>query len=104
MRRGFLTPGGLGRKTKIRSHLGGLRQFDRTWGHDGNSIALGGITAIRSHLGVLRQFDRTWGDYGNSIALGGITAIRSHLGALRQFIAQFRFDRADRHNHSMGRS
>ncbi|MEG4252622.1 hypothetical protein [Microcoleus sp. Pol10D4] len=31
----------------------------------------------RSHLGALRQFDRTWGHYGNSIALGGITAIRS---------------------------
>ncbi|MEG4093244.1 hypothetical protein [Microcoleus sp. Pol12B4] len=41
-----------------RSHLGALRQFDRTWGHYGNSIALRGITAIRSHLGALRQFDR----------------------------------------------
>ncbi|MEG4910048.1 hypothetical protein QUA85_27155 [Microcoleus sp. F8-C4] len=60
MRRGFLTPGGLGGKTKIRSHLGALRLFDRTWGHYGYSIALGGITAIRSHLG----HDE------NSIALG----------------------------------
>ncbi|UNU26280.1 hypothetical protein D0A37_22940 [Microcoleus vaginatus HSN003] len=37
------------------------------WGANENSIALGGITAIRSHLGALRQFDRTWGHYGNSI-------------------------------------
>ncbi|WP_333322276.1 hypothetical protein [Microcoleus sp. D3_18a_C4] len=50
-----------------------------------NSIALGGITAIRSHLGALQQFDRTLTHNGNSIA-------------------QFRFDRADRHNYSMGRS
>ncbi|MGB7894656.1 MAG: hypothetical protein WCF82_22515 [Microcoleus sp.] len=56
MRRGFLTPGGLGGQTKIRSHLGALQQFDRTWGHYGNSIA------------------------------------------------QFRFDRADRLNHSIDRS
>ncbi|MEG4987780.1 hypothetical protein QUB08_18675 [Microcoleus sp. BR0-C5] len=63
--------------TVIRSHLGALRKFDRTWAHYGNSIALGRITKIRSHLGALRKFDRTWGHYGNSIALGGITAIRS---------------------------
>ncbi|MEG4147043.1 hypothetical protein QUA24_13975 [Microcoleus sp. Pol12B5] len=53
-------------------------------GANENLIALGGITTIRSHLGGLPQFDRTWGDYHNSIALGGITTIRSpnlHLSA-----------------------
>ncbi|MEG5036377.1 hypothetical protein [Microcoleus sp. AT3-D2] len=39
VRRGFLTAGGLGGITAIRSHLGALRQFDRTWGHYGYSIA-----------------------------------------------------------------
>ena len=67
MRRGFLTPGG----------LGGKRKFDRTWGHYENSIALGGITKIRSHLGALRKFDRT-------------------LRHRRNSIAEFRFDRTDR--------
>ncbi|MEG4484764.1 hypothetical protein QUB04_06950 [Microcoleus sp. D2_18a_B4] len=56
MRRGLKTPGGLGRKTKIRSHLGALEQFDRTLTQNGSSIA------------------------------------------------QFRFDPADRHNHSIDRS
>ncbi|MEG3982644.1 hypothetical protein QUA08_17895 [Microcoleus sp. T3B2] len=37
---------------------GATSQFDRTWGHYSNSIALGGITAIRSHFDPKRKFDR----------------------------------------------